>query len=119
MQPARILELAEGLLERESLATPVVVRGSALLGRQALEAAVFAIWATHPGLRGRPPMHTQLLCLADIGRDVARQASHTWWALTEACHHHAYEITPPLASIRVLLNDTQQVITQLPSAEQP
>src|SRR6266511_2633735 len=65
-------------------------RAAALLGRQALEAALDELWSrTHPGLE-RASMRCQLLCLPIVltDRELAGRAAHAWVALTRACHHH-------------------------------
>ncbi len=73
------------------------VRISALLARQALELALGIYWVR----RGFPDvaetsMRAQLLCLQEyLGEEeAAEQASHAWWALSGACHHHPYELSP-------------------------
>src|SRR6266498_1395048 len=62
-------------------------RAAALLGRQALEAALDELWSrTHPGLE-RASMRCQLLCLPIVltDRELAGRAAHAWVALTRAC----------------------------------
>jgi hypothetical protein len=41
-------------------------------------------------------MRTQLICLRSYLEDapLAARTSHTWSALSRACHHHAYELAP-------------------------
>ncbi len=86
-------------------------RAAALLGRQALEAALDELWSrTHPGLE-RASMRCQLLCLPIVltDRELAGRAAHAWVALTRACHHHPYEL-PPTAELARWLDAVEAVI---------
>ena len=67
-----------------------------LLARQFLEQALDHYWHTK-GLKLHDcATKPQLLCLADYLGDptLAGRAHHTWAALSEACHHHPYELAP-------------------------
>ncbi len=48
-----------------------------------------------PGME-RCSIRAQLLALPRYldDEDLARSAVATWWSLTRACHHHAYELPP-------------------------
>jgi hypothetical protein len=76
-------------------------RAAALLARQALEAALADHWRRRaPGLE-RASMRAQLACLPDYlgDRRLAADIAFTWSALSEACHHHAYEIGPTASEL--------------------
>ena len=46
-------------------------------------------------------MRAQLICLPVYLRDqnLARSVDLTFWALSRACHHHAYELTPSVSEL--------------------
>jgi hypothetical protein len=105
--PAELLSAARAMVSRPRPATAGLwSRAAALLGRQALEAALEELWSrAAPGVE-RASMRCQLLCLPAYLQDTetARRAAHAWAALTNACHHHPYELPPtahPIASSRV------------------
>jgi hypothetical protein len=95
--PRPLLEMADGLLRRAEPATAGLwPRASALLALQALEAGVARLWQRHALDFHGCSMRTQLICLRSYLEDapLAARASHTWSALSRACHHHAYELAP-------------------------
>ena len=95
--PAELVELAERLLRRADPATAGLwPRASALLALSALEAAVERLWLAQALALSGCSMRTQLICLRSYLADapLAARASHTWSALSRACHHHAYELAP-------------------------
>jgi hypothetical protein len=97
VSPEETLALARGLLERPDARTAGLwPRAAALLARQALEQGLDAYWRAR-GLRLDPcSTFTQLVCLREyLGDDaLAGHAHHAWSSLSEACHHHPYEIAP-------------------------
>ena len=70
---------------------------SALLTRQALDAALDEFWEQQraPGVKSGS-RHSQLLCLGSyVGDDqLSARVAHTWAALSNACHYHSYELVP-------------------------
>ena len=72
-------------------------RCSALLTRQALDAALDEFWEQQraPGVKSGS-RHSQLLCLGSyLGDDqLSARVAHTWAALSNACHYHSYELVP-------------------------
>jgi hypothetical protein len=115
-----LLELARETLERPA---PVMVglwpRASALLGRQALEWALRGYWAeTAPGVEATSA-RSQLLCLQSYVRDddLAARTSHTWWILTRAVHHHAYELAPTADELDSWLMEVATIIDSLETHE--
>jgi len=93
MTPTELLAAAQRLLDRPDAKTAGIwPRAAALLARQALD----AYWRSK-GLKlatlGTKP---QLICLQAYfaDRSLAGRASHAWSALTQACHHHPYELPP-------------------------
>lgn len=115
MTPELLLAAARNLVERPDAATAGVwPRAAALLARQALEAAMAALWGARPqaaGLAGSP-MRSQLLCLtAFLDRDTATRAAYLFAALSRACHYHPYELAPTAAELTRWLSETGQLVT--------
>jgi hypothetical protein len=48
----------------------------------------------------------QLACLPHYlqPRDLADDVAYTWAVLSDACHHHAYEVGPTAEELRVRLD---------------
>lgn len=92
-----LLAHVDDLLTRASSSTAGLwPRAAALLTRQALEVAMKTYWsATAPGVE-TCSTRAQLLCLGRYLGDepLAHRAHAVWAALSNACHHHAYELAP-------------------------
>ena len=77
------------------------LRCSAFLTRQALEASLDDFWVRRqPGVE-QSNMRAQLLCLgAFLGDEsLASRVAHAWSALSNACHHHSYELAPTVGEL--------------------
>ena len=100
MKPDALLTSARHLLERPDPHTAGIwPRASALLARQAIEAALDDFWKRRaPGVE-QCSMRAQMLCLPSYlgDEDLAERTFYAWGGLSRACHHHAYEL-PPTAS---------------------
>jgi hypothetical protein len=97
MTPDDLLAAARELLRRRDPVTAGLwPRASALLGRQALEAALQDLWRRKDLDLARCTTRAQLLCLLAYLPDpaVGRRAAHAWAALSRACHHRGYEGAP-------------------------
>lgn len=116
MTAATTLVLAETTLRsRDSAIRGRWPRAVALLARQALEEGVREYWAQRvPGMAD-VRMRAQLLCLADYVADptIAGRAMHAWAALSEACHHRAYDLPPTAGELEVLVADVGEVVEAL------
>ena len=117
MDRRAMLIVARDLLERPDPHTAGIwPRASALLARQALEAALDDLWRRRaPGLE-RCSMRAQLLCLpaylpADV--DLATRASFAWMGLSRACHHHAYELPPAAVELSTWIEVVEQLAGRL------
>jgi hypothetical protein len=57
-------------------------------------------------------MRCQLLCLPTYVQDaeVAGRAAHAWDGLTQACHHHPYELPPTAEELSRWLNAVHAMI---------
>lgn len=68
-------------------------------------------------------MRAQLLCLRELADETtAERASHAWWALSRACHHHPYELSPTaaelsgwIASVKAVMTELQKSLSQDPA----
>jgi hypothetical protein len=105
--------MARGMLGRVDPDTAGLwPRASALLARQALEAAVHRLWEHRTlDLQGCS-MRVQLICLRTYLGDVdlAARTGHAWSALSRACHHHAYELAPTAAELRGWFSVVEELI---------
>ena len=101
--PVSLIDLAAGMLERKDARRPGLwPRASVLVARQALEGAVSGYWQMKKIPLENCSMHAQLICLREYLRegDLASRVAHAWAAMSRACHHHPYELTPSAEEIR-------------------
>ena len=94
--PAELLAAARDLLKRADPQTAGLwPRAAALLARQALEAGLDEFWRGKGVALDGCSMRTQLICLRGyLDHDAAGRIDHAWAALSQACHHHAYDLAP-------------------------
>ena len=81
-------------------------RGAAILARQAIEAALDALWLLRaPGMCATSA-RCQLLCLGDFIHDpeLAGRVGVTWHGLSRACHVRMYELPPGLEELQSWLD---------------
>lgn len=105
---ADLLDQAEQLISPGARQWP---RGAAFLARNALEEWVRGHSATLDEGLPQATMASQLLCLElCIGPGRAGRARHTWGSLSEACHHHAYELSPSPVHVSALLDEVRVLI---------
>jgi len=107
---AEVLTAARNLMERTEPATAGLwPRATALLARQALEAALDDLWKVRaPGME-QCSMRAQLLCLPHYlqapkalspqADDLAQRVSYAWAGLSGACHQHPYELPPTCPAV--------------------
>lgn len=113
MTPTELLAAAERLLDRPDAKTAAIwPRAAALLARQALEQGIDAYWRSK-GLKldalGTKP---QLVCLQSYLQDpdLVGRASHAWSSLTQACHHHPYELSASPAELKGWLDTVAETL---------
>ncbi len=82
-------------------------RAAALLGRSALEEA---IWSLYPGLRQVSGRAMLIFLNGALRSDVARRATLAWGRLSAASHHHVYEMPPTAVEMANLLDTVHDVI---------
>lgn len=95
-------------------------RASAILGRQALEIALDQFWrVVAPGVE-EANRRAQLLCLPDyVDAALASRVRFAWYALSTACHHHAYDLPPTASELNGWLDDVQALIDEVGGAVRP
>jgi hypothetical protein len=116
--PAETLAMAERLLERADARTAGLwPRAAALLARQALEQGLDGYWQQRGMALQACGTRQQLLCLREyLGDDaLAGRAHHTWAALSQACHHHAYELAPSHGELRAWLGTVGELLAGMAS----
>jgi hypothetical protein len=89
-------------------------RAAAMLGRQALEAAMTRVWElTAPGM-DRMSFRCQVLCIGPMLNDavLGGRIIAAWSSLSGACHHGIYDV-PPSA---VELTGTLETVLALATA---
>ena len=100
-------------------------RAAALLGRQAIEAAMSDLWRlSAPGLEDTSAK-CQLLCLSHFlsDPDLAGRVHATWHGLTRSCHIQVYELAPTAAELEgwletawALAEEVNRIRTRIASA---
>lgn len=69
--------------------------------RLALEHALDEYWAQHFPEVGTARRRSQLIVLTcTVNADVGRRCSYLWHTLSNAAHHHAYELAPTATELR-------------------
>jgi hypothetical protein len=119
MTADELLAAARELMRRRDPVTAGLwPRASALLGRQALEAALEELWQRKGLDLGRCTTKAQLLCVPTYLRDpaVARGAAHAWAALSRACHHRPYETGPTASELAAWLDAVVDLVAATSSA---
>ncbi|MEJ1107179.1 MULTISPECIES: hypothetical protein [unclassified Kribbella] len=104
MNTEQLLEHAKAILDGLLTSSPRTTRIAAFLIRQALETEVDAYCEFLVMPIGHPVrMRSRLAVLHVLDQHgLARIAEYTWNALSRACHHHAYELSPTISELRHL-----------------
>ncbi len=137
---ADVVTAARTLIERTDPATAGLwPRATALLARQALEAALDDFWRVRaPGME-HCSMRAQLLCLPyylQVAKppslqapvqapttpslqahghadDLAQRVSYSWAGLSRACHQHPYELPPTSVELLGWLGTVEELVDRL------
>jgi hypothetical protein len=115
LSPRRLVEVARTVLDEPAvLAGPAWPRAVALLTRQALEGAVSGYWERRaPGMAACNNT-AQLLALRFYADEtVAAEAYQAWCSLSEACHHHGYDLAPTAGELAGWLDTVAEVVERL------
>ncbi|MFE6923804.1 hypothetical protein ACFVAV_22455 [Nocardia sp. NPDC057663] len=102
--------------------TPHTNRIGAWLTRTALEEIIGDLLRARGIEPGRASGHARLSCLEVAYRDspeVATQAQYAWTRLSEACHHHAYQLSPTHQEVVHLLDIVQKLHERIASRSTP
>lgn len=113
MTPAELLAAARDLVDRGPVG--VWPRAAALCARRALEEALDQLWrARAPGLEAAST-RAQLISLPAHVHDaaLAGDVAFTYAALSDACHHHDYELTPTAAELRARFETIDRLIARV------
>jgi hypothetical protein len=115
VSPADLSKAAGDLLQyADPYTAGLWPRAAALLARQSLEQALHDFWArTAPGTEVCS-MRAQLSCLGRYTRgETAEQASFLYGVLSEACHHHPYDLAPSATELQTWLSELDEMLTVL------
>ena len=90
-------------------------KACACLIRLALEAGIDTFWdQASPPVAVCGSRRAKLLMLRRYkNRDLARRASFTWASLSNATHHHCYELAPTAAELRRLHAEVTSILADL------
>jgi hypothetical protein len=116
VRAAETLAMAQNLLDSaEAKTAGLWPRAAAVLARQALEQALDEHWQKKGLPLERLPTHAQLICLPEYldDRRLAASVRHAWNVLSEACHHHPYELAPTTAELRQWMSVTESFLRVL------
>jgi hypothetical protein len=115
MTAAALLEAATAVLHGEQ---PDRNRIACWLSRTAMESAVDDLLSARGLKPGSANMRSKLTCLEAAYMDepeVTAKAGYAWSRLSEACHQHAYELSPTYAEAEHLVS----IVRALTCTEKP
>jgi hypothetical protein len=112
-----MVSAARALVERaDPMTAGMWPRATALLARQALEAALDELWHVRaPGLE-QCSARAQLLCLPfylHSDEELAERVSYAWAGLSRACHQHPYELSPTSSELLTCIETVEQLISRV------
>ena len=111
---AAFLDYADRLLDGEFGLGARTPRTAALLARSVLEEWLneqSASWSS-PTL-GYPTTRSKIVALGAIrGAAIGERTRRVWHALSQAVHHHAYELQPSVSEIRHLVGAVRELQQQ-------
>lgn len=117
MGPARLLAEARVLVDRPAGRDLVGLwpRAAALCARRALEEALDQLWSVRAAGLERASTRAQLISLSAYvdDRELAGDVTFTYAVLSDACHHHDYELTPTAAELRVRFDVVARLIARV------
>jgi hypothetical protein len=115
-----LVTVARDLLERsDPMTAGIWPRATALLARQALEAALDDLWRIRaPGIE-HCSVRAQLLCLpyyVNGAAELADRVGYAWAGLSRACHQHPYELSPTASELLGWLTTVEQLVAHVGAA---
>lgn len=112
-----LVRLSAAILGAQSLEPAVAVRTAALLLRQGMEFELDqALARSLPGAENGS-FRAKVLCLEHLDRRIGVGVGSTWQALTDACHHHHYELGPSPETIQALAGECSRWLEELSSID--
>lgn len=118
--PNHLLEAARRLVSHpDTRPQGIWPRAAAHLCRQALEIGLQDFWKQYlPGVENMP-LRVQLICLPTYMQDkkLAHAIAYTWAALSNACHHHVYELAPTASELQMWIETTETMLTTAGNAQ--
>lgn len=105
-----LLDYADQILDGTVALGSRSTRVAALLARGAFEEWLDeqCPWATAGPHRPTTRSKLAVLDALDRDADVGERAKRIWHALSRICHHHAYELQPSPAEVRLLVAMVRQ-----------
>lgn len=114
-----LIDRARQLLAARHASVPAR-RGACWLARAALEDAVRELLHVRRFHPGDASMRVQLACLEsaydEMPTSPAITARHAWAGLSEASHHHAYELAPTVSEVGHLIDLVSRVEAAIPTS---
>jgi len=113
-----LLDYADEVLDGRIFLGPRAARTAALLARLALEDWLNEQSASWCVASDKPPTTTSKLVVLgrNKGADVGERARRVWHSLSQAVHHHAYELQPSPAEVRHLVGQVRDLAAQAASS---
>lgn len=123
LNQSSLVAVAHDLLERTDPVTAGIwPRATALLARQALEAALDDLWRLRaPGVE-QCSARAQLLCLPFYlhgDEELAEHVYYAWAGLSRACHQHPYELAPTSSELLGWLATVEQLVARVGALNAP
>ncbi len=110
-----LLEQASSVLRQ---ATAHSNRAASWIARASLETAVDDLLALKhrgaPGAAMRSRLTILQVAFADDDATVPARAEYAWQGLSQACHHHAFELTPSASEVQHLIDLVGTLISDAP-----
>ena len=111
MKNVAYLDYADRLLNGEFGLGARGPRTAALLARTVLEEWIddqSATWTT--SALGYPTTRSKIVALGAVrGKSVGERTRRVWHALSQAVHHHAYELQPSVSEVRQLVGAVRKL----------
>ena len=106
-----LLDYADEVLDGRIALGPRAARTAALLARLALEDWLNEQSASWCAASEKPPTtNSKLVVLGrNKGADMGERARRVWHSLSQAVHHHAYELQPSPTEVRHLVSQVREL----------
>lgn len=89
-------------------------RAVAVLGRRSLEAAIDDVYrSAEPTMVHARTTRAKLICLGCyIDPSLAADVAYTWARLSDACHHHVYDLPPSADELQAWIDTTSRLVAR-------